>query len=196
MSFESCHIEYDLSRRQRLAVHLDRWVPCLPGLVLVVGGSIVLITALACAVSRWFRLLWVVPLLFAVGQFWGFLRGLVNVVFVPLQHMDIIVEETALGFMARGERFWVFLDGIKRIEKHSQDIWTIVHRNGTVINIPIAAIDERYIDHMRTIAEKRKTPEGVQAVIERGRRIAEIEAMERQKRKETRRQKSKEEGKT
>ena len=165
MSFESCHIEYDLSRRQRLAAHLGVWAPCLPGLVLFVGGSIVLIKVLSSLVSRWFVVLSVVPLLVAVGKLFGFLRGLLNAVFIPLQHMDIIVEETALGFMARGERFWVFLDGITRIQKYSKDTWTIFHRNGTVINIPVSAIDERYIDHMRTMAEKRKTPEGRQAVM-------------------------------
>ncbi len=184
MSFEPCHIEYDLNRRQRLVAHLGVWAPCFGGLLVLLAGSIVLIVALSFLVSRWFVVLSVVPLLVAVGQFSGFLRGLINVVFVPLQHMDIIVEETALGFMARGERFWAFLDGITGIQKHSKDTWTILHHNGTVINIPVSAIEERHVDHMRTMAEKGKTPEGVQAKIERGRRIMEIEAMDRQKSKE------------
>jgi hypothetical protein len=193
MSFEPCHIEYDLSRRQRLAIHLGRWLPTLPGTVFVVGVGIVSAHVLSSLVSRWFLVFWVVPLWAGGRWFWGFPKGLLNVVFVPLQHMDIIVEETGLGFLVKGERFWVFLDGIRSIERHCEDTWTILHRNGTVINIPVAAIDERYIDHMRTMAEKRKTPEGKQAVLERGRLIAALEAEERQERKETKRQAKKEE---
>lgn len=184
MSFESCHIEYDLSRRQRLIAHLEVWTPLLLVVVLILGCSTALIAGLWLWVSPWFVLLSVVPLWLATPVLAQFLVGLVKVVFIPSQHMDIIVEETALGFMARGERFWVFLDGITRIQKYSKDTWTIFHHNGTLINIPVSAIDERYIDHMRTMAEKGKTPDGIQAKIERGRRIMEIEAMDRQKSKE------------
>lgn len=192
MSFESCHIEYDLSRRQRLAAHLEVWTPLLFVVVLILGCSTALIAGLWLWVSPWFVLLSVVPLWLATPVLAQFLVGLVKVVFIASQHMDIIVEETALGFMARGERFWVFLDGITGIQKHSKDTWTILHHNGTVINIPVSAIDERYIDHMRTMAEKGRTPEGIQAKIERGRLIDALEAEERWERKEMKRQKRKE----
>jgi hypothetical protein len=97
--------------------------------------------------------------------------------------MDIIIEENGLGFLARGERFWIFLDGVRHIRKSSKDLWTICHHNGTVINIPVSAIGEKYIEHMRTMGEKGRILEGIQAVIERGRRIQETEAEERQKRR-------------
>lgn len=178
MSFDSCHIEYDLGRRQRLVGHLGVWKPYLGGLILV-GGAVALSVALFITVSPWFVLLSVLPLWLA----WGFIVGLLRVLFVPMQHMDIIIEEKGLGFLVKGERFWVFLDGIIRIQKYSDDTWTILHRNGTVINIPVDAIEQRYVEHMRAMGEKGKTPEGVQAAIDRGRRMFEIEAMDREERR-------------
>ena len=47
------------------------------------------------------------------------------------------------------DRLWISLDGIMRIKKYSKDTWTISHHNGTVVNIPTAAIEEPYIEHMR-----------------------------------------------
>jgi len=185
MRFESCHIEYDLNRRQRIVAHLGVWAPYRFGVIMLLGGSLTFIIALSISVSPWFLLLSVLLLWFAQS----FIRGLLNVLFVPVQHMDIIIEENGLGFLAKGDRFWLFLDGIIRIEKYSQDTWTIIHYNGNVINIPVDAIDQRYLDHMQTMARKGKTPEGVQAIIDRGRKIREIEATQKN---EQRRKKKKE----
>jgi hypothetical protein len=178
MSLDPCHIEYDLSRRQRLVGHLGVWKPYLGRLILL-GGAVAFLVSRLITVSPWFALLSLFPLWLARGL----VVGLLNVLFFPVQHMNIIIEENGLGFLVKGERFWVFLDGIIRIEKYSQDTWTIYHHNGTVINIPADAIDQRYVDHMQAMAEKRKTPEGVQAAIDRGRRIMEIEATEREERR-------------
>lgn len=186
MPFESCHIEYDLNRRQRFVAHLGVWAPYLGGLVLVAGGGSALIIVLSVSTSLWFAPLIVLPLWLARR----FIVGLLNVIFVRIQHMDIIVEENGLGFATPKDRLWLFLDGIIRIQKYSKDTWTIFHHNGTVINIPVDAIEERYIDHMRIMAEKGRTPEGIQAVIERGRRIQELEAEARRERARLRHNKS------
>ena len=105
----------------------------------------------------------------------GFIVGLVDVAFNPVRHMDIKIEENGLGFMTKMDRMWLFLDGVIRIEKLHDDVWTVCHHNGTVVNIPVAVIDEKYIDHMRQKGEWGRTPAGIQAVIERGKRIAAME---------------------
>ncbi len=179
MSFESCHIEYDLSRRQRLVAHFGVWARYLGYLIVIIGGGTVLFVDLAVSVSPWFALLILLLLWFARG----FIIGLVNVIFVAVQHMDVIVEENGLGYATGSDRFWIFLDGIIRIRKYSKDTWTIIHYNGTVINIPTAAIEERYVNHMRKKREWGKTPEGVQAVIDRGKRIVQYEAEARDERR-------------
>ena len=161
MSFESCHIEYDLSRRQRLVAHFGVWAPYLGGLIVIVGGGTALFVALAVSVSAWLAPLILLPLWLARG----FVIGLVDVIFVGVRHMDVIVEENALGWATESERLWIFLDGIIRIQKYSKDTWTIFHHNGAVVNIPIAAIEERYVEHMSKKGGWGKTPEGVQVVI-------------------------------
>jgi hypothetical protein len=105
-------------------------------------------------------------------------RGFVNVIFVSVRHMDIIIEERGLGYALGGTRFWIFLDGIIQIEKFSSDTWTIAHHNGTVISIPVDAVEQRYIDHMQKMAEWGKTPEGIAAVIERGKSLAGLAEVE------------------
>ena len=183
MSFESCHIKYDLSRKQRLTAHLGLWGPYFGGVILMFG-VLILAIALSFSVSPWCLLLSIIPWL-VVG---GFMRGLLNVILVPVQRMDIIIDETGFGFMSRGQRFWNFLDGIISIKKYNKDVWTIVHHNGTVFNIPVGMIEQRCIDHMQSMADKGKTHEGVQTKVERGRRIMQIEAEEREEKRKSKKE--------
>jgi hypothetical protein len=178
MSFAPCHIEYDLTRRQRLVGGLGVWAPYI-GLVMIAAAGIAAVAGLAAAVSPWWAFAIVLPLWIVRG----FILGLVNVIAVPMQHMDIIVEENGLGYATKSDRLWIFLDGIIRIQKYSIDTWTVFHHNGTIIIIPVDAIDEQYIDHMRKKGEWGRTPEGVQAVIERGKLILAIEAEQREERR-------------
>ncbi len=143
------------------------------------GGGTALFVALAVSVSPWLAPLILLPL----GLVRGFIIGFVNVIFVGVQHMDVIVEENGLGYATESGRFWIFLDGIIRIQNYSKDTWTISHHNGTVISIPTAAIEERYVEHMRQKGEWGKTPEGVQAVIDRGKQIVQVEAEARDERR-------------
>jgi hypothetical protein len=59
---------------------------------------------------------------------------------VPVRPLDIVVEENALGFIAGGERRYLFLDGIIDITKYLNDVWTIQHWNGMVVNVPASQI--------------------------------------------------------
>src|SRR5262245_28866581 len=113
----------------------------------------------------------------AVGLFL-FLRGLfvgvLDVLFVPIRQMDVDVEENAAGVLIGAERWYLFLDGITDIRKLSDDTWTIQHWNGCVLHIAAAAITDEQIDYLRASMERGRAPEGIRAVIERGRRIEQI----------------------
>lgn len=169
--FETRRPSYVLTRRQRLRSHLGVWAPYLPqvvGITAGLGGG----AAWVCA-DTWWGLLLLLPLLALTGRFWG---GLLTVALVRRVFVDLEVREDAIGFaLDGGERWWVFADGILSIERHSPDVWTISHWNGTVIPIPVDAIDAAAIDHLRACGERGRTPEGVQAVVERGRLIEQLE---------------------
>jgi hypothetical protein len=111
----------------------------------------------------------VVPLLVFVWIGRGFFRGVMNGLRPGACEMDIRVEQNGLGYLMGGERYWVFLDGIRRIEQIRRGLWTIAHFNGAVIHIPTESIFHAQLAHLYAAAERDKTPEGVQAVIERGR---------------------------
>ena len=109
---------------------------------------------------------------------------MVDVVANPMRKMDVIVQENGLGFLVRGQRWWIFLDGVTGVDKlWWSDTWTIRHYNGTVINILVSAISEDQIQHIRDAAKKGHTPEGVHGVLERGRRIQEMRKERRQKKR-------------
>ena len=151
--FESCRIEYGLTRRQRLMAHLGVWALWLPPLVIVAGGISALIIAISVAVSPWFLPFLVVPLWLARR----FTSGLLNVLFVRLQHVDVVIEEDGLRFDTEGG-FWTYgvagdFTGIAQLRKYSRDTWTILSGNGFVVSIPVAAIEQQYIDHIRAKAD-------------------------------------------
>jgi hypothetical protein len=164
---------YDLTRRQRFIPHLRIWGPLVPLIVLGLVGCL-----LAIAGSWWF-----VPL--ALGYVWFFHRffvGLADVLLRSVVHMDLRVEENGLGFLAGGERWWLFLDGLLSIQQLTPGVWTLQHWNGTVVNIPAAVLTDDQLAHLRAAMERGRTPEQIQAVIERGRLLARLEDEERRRR--------------
>jgi hypothetical protein len=166
-------LSYDLARRQRIVPHLRIWQPLIPFILVVVLGFAFLVAA-----SWWFVLFLLASVWFYRGFFVGLGDGLLRAV-VPVH---LRVEENALGFVAGGQRWWLFLDGLTSIQELAPGVWTLQHWNGTVINIPAAAITEAQLAHLRAAMERGRTPEGVQAVIERGRRFAQLDAEERRRR--------------
>ena len=84
--------------------------------------------------------------------------GLVDVLLVPVRRMDVIVEENAAGILVGDERWYLFLDGITDLRKLSDDIWTVQFFNGWVLHIPVSAIQDDQIAHLRSAMERGRTP--------------------------------------
>jgi hypothetical protein len=167
-------LRYQLSRWQRLLPHLRIWgVAYTPFVVGVFLFFCVQTIVSVCWLS------WPGVAVFgglALGMFLllrGLFVGLLDVLLVPVRRMDVRVEENGLGFLIGKERWWLFLDGLTSIEQHNAGVWILQHWNGWVVLIPVDAITDTQLAHLRTAMERGRTPEGVQAVIERGRRLAE-----------------------
>jgi hypothetical protein len=97
--------------------------------------------------------------------------GLIDVLLVSRREMDVEIEENGAGILIRGERWYLWLDGFTDVRKFRDDTWTLQHWNGCVLHVAASAIGEDVIAHIRAKMEWGRTPEGVQAVIERGRVI-------------------------
>jgi hypothetical protein len=169
-------LRYQLSRRQRLVPHLRIWgVAYTPFVVVVFTFFCVRTIASACS------LIWGSVAVFGTLAFGLFLLlrglfvGLLDVLLVPVRSMDIRIEENGLGFLAGGERWWLFLDGLTSIDQLTAGVWTLQHWNGSVVHIPAYAITDDQLAYLRSAMEHGRTPEGVRAVIERGRRLVELE---------------------
>jgi hypothetical protein len=167
-------LRYQLSRRQRLTLHLRSWgMAYTPFVVIVFLFFCVQTIVNACSLT------WAGVAVFggmALGLFLllnGLFVGLLDVLLVPVRRMDLRIESNGLGFLSGKERWWLFLDGLTRIEQQTAGIWTLQHWNGSVIHIPADAITDAQLAYLRAAMERGRTPEGVRAVIERGRRLAE-----------------------
>jgi hypothetical protein len=161
---ELCHLRYGLTRRQRWDAHVGAWLPALPRYLVVVAVMVPLIWA-ASLRSPWY-------LLFSLAPLWvlrGLIAGFLNIAFVPVQRMDIIINERSLGFMAGGKRWWVFLDSIVHIGKFRDDLWSFGGYHGEMIDVPAALIDAETLAHVRARSEWGRTPEGFEAAVQRGR---------------------------
>ena len=141
------HLHYELSRWQRLVPHLHIWAIYLP----VLGGILLGCVYLALHGSPGWALL---AALFWLWMSRGLFFGLVHVIRQPVQAMDIEVQENALGFGDGTEKWWIFLDGIIRIDQLHEGLWTIQHYNGTVLHIPVGAITPEQLQHIRSMAER------------------------------------------
>jgi hypothetical protein len=162
-------LRYQLSRRQRLVPHLKIWGPLSVLIPFVLAGLV------AGLVLTW----WVGLLALAWAWiFRGFFLGLADVVFRRKATMDLRIEENGLGVLIGGERWWLFLDGLTGIDQLTPGLWTLRHWNGSVVHIPADAITEAQLAYLRAAMERGRTPEGVRAVIERGRRLAKLEREE------------------
>ena len=149
MPFESCHVEYGLTRRQRLMAHLGVWTPFLMMNGLMAVGGLVAIIVLEASVSPWLALILIIPLW--LGR--RFIAGIFQMILVHVHHIDVIIDENDLRYETKGGG-WIFggginLDAIVQIDKYSRDTWTLLASNGLVISIPVDAIESHYIDHIR-----------------------------------------------
>lgn len=174
------HLRYTLTRGQRLVPHLRVWGPVWSACMVFMMGCL-LYASVASVVALNVKGVFVFAA-WAFGLFLlfrGLFVGLLDVLLVPVRTVDVIFEEDTADILIGGERWCLFLDGIIRIRKYRSDIWTIEHFNGSVLHVPTSAITEAQIGHLKAAMKRGRTPEGIQAVIERGRRIQEIMSAER-----------------
>jgi hypothetical protein len=145
-------LQYELNRRQRLVPHLVIWFPYSA----VYLGAAAMALFASVRFSPWHLLLFVL----ALWLLRGFLVGLLDVALNPIRRMDVVVEENGLGYLDGGERWYIFLDGILNVGMICRDTWTVYHYNGTVINIPAAAITRPQIDYLLSAAQRAQTRRG------------------------------------
>ncbi len=141
------HLQFELNRRQRLIPHLSIWSAYMP----IYGFLIGLLLATTIFRSRWCFV--PIPILLWLTR--GFYFGLLDVALWPMRHMDIIIGKNGLGYLAGKERWWVFLDGILWVKQIRPDVWTVLHHNGTVVNIPVSAITDEQVEHLREGVRRR-----------------------------------------
>jgi hypothetical protein len=169
-------IDYTLDRRQRFALLRQDCGVVFPPFV-VVGLIFFCVQTVVSACS----LNWPGIAVFgglALGTFLlhrGLFVGLLDVLLVPVRSKNVRVEENGLGLLIGSDRWWLFLDGLTSIEQNVAGVWTLRHWNGWVVHIPAGAITDAQFAYLRSEMERGRTPEGVRAVIERGRRLAELE---------------------
>ncbi len=150
MSFDPVHISYELSRRQRLVSHLGTWRCYWPGLTMMVA-IVAIIVAMAVLKSPWFLLLLLLPPM--MNNLPRFIGGFMNPLVFGSQRMEVVIEQNRLGCLFGQEQQWLPLQEIVRVERFG-DVWAILC-SGPVIDIPVSAVDEKYIAHIRAMSEKR-----------------------------------------
>ena len=170
-------LRYTLTRRQRLLPHVRMWGIALTLFITVLEAFFLWIAFANIPVDGCWASLGF-GLLFPGGLFLlyrGLFNGLLDVLLSRRRVVDMIVDDETAAILIRGERWHLFLDGITSIRQYHPDIWTIEHHNGSVLHIPATEITDDQLAHLRAAMERGRTPEGVQAVVERGRRIAQLE---------------------
>lgn len=168
-------LRYTLSRSQRLVPHVRLWG---------VSTTIFVLALFAFFCAQTVVAVWSLELpgivvfgglaLGTVVLFRGLLVGLIDVLTVPRRDVDVVIEENAAGILLGKERWYLFLDGITSLKQYRADVWTIQHFNGSVLHVPAAAITDEQMSHIKSAMGRGHTAEGVRAVVERGRKIAEL----------------------
>jgi hypothetical protein len=147
--------------------HLRIWAREWRGFVIFVGPALAVVVWLSCRVSPWFLLVLLFPVPFS--NLHRFIAGILQPLFVGKRHMEIAIEDDRLGYYQSGRYEWLSLDRICGIDRFSKDAWTIGTHDGVVITIPVSAIEQKIIDHVRSAMEYWQTPEGQHIIAERTR---------------------------
>lgn len=139
------HLEFTLTRRQRLAVELPPWLPAVAAsLGFTVGAAYLTLNA-----SLWFLVMLLLPPVVYRGLFvFAFdilARGGRRVV-VTESEGDLVVQSSGeTQFLALGGIFQVF---------RSADVWTVLHLDGSVLTIPATAIAPEQIEYLKSFARR------------------------------------------
>jgi len=174
-------LRYTLSRSQRLVPHVRLWGVFTTIFALAMFAFFSIRTAFAIWWLEWAGIVVFGGLaLGMVVLYRGLFVGLIDVLTVPRRDVDVVIEQNAAGIVLGKERWWLFLDGITSITQYRADVWTIEHHNGSVLHVPVCAINDEQMSHIRNAMQHGRTPDGVRAVIERGRRVAELQRAKRE----------------
>jgi hypothetical protein len=138
-------LKYDLHRRERIVPHLVHWLRLFPGVAILLGTSIWLMTK-----SFWFLPL----LLLGLYSAKNCLKGIIDVLIHPVWHMDIVVDESRLGILDGGQRFYLHMSEIEDIKNTYNIAWTIAYLDGTVINIPVNCISDEQIAYLKACSAR------------------------------------------
>src|SRR5262245_22632717 len=138
------HLRFTLSRRQR-AAELFPWLPALAGSI----GFSIGVAVLASVASPWFLILLLLPLIYYRGLF----LLLLELAFYPRQPIEVFVDETRLDVRTRKERRSLPLDGIIQVFR-SDDAWTVLHIDRSVVTIPADTISGEQIDYLKSFARR------------------------------------------
>ena len=101
------HLQYSLTRRQRLSVELYPWLPAIAGTIGFVIGALYLVVV----VSSWFLLLLLIP----VVMYRGLFAFAFDIAIHARQPIELVVEDSRLGLTIDGEQRWLALDGIIQV---------------------------------------------------------------------------------
>ena len=163
MSPDPVHISYELSRRQRLVAHLGTWLCYWPGLLLMLAVPAIVVT-LAVLKSPWFLLLLLLhPLLNNLPRF---VAGLLTPLLFGPERMDVAIEEDRIGYLIGQDRLWLPLQEIVRMERFG-DVWAIVSTAANIY-IPVSAVEEKHIAHMRAMSERGRKGQGLRHADDHG----------------------------
>ncbi len=149
------HISYHLGRRQCLVAHFGVWLCYWPGLLLMLAVPAIVVT-LAFLKSAWFLALLMLPPL--MNNLPRFFAGLLTPFLFGPRRMDVAIEEDRIGYLIGQDRLWLPFHEIVRVRRFG-NVWTIVSHAANIY-IPVSAVDEKYIAHIRTMSVKRQKTEG------------------------------------
>lgn len=139
------HLRFGLTRRQRLATELYPWLPAIAG----GAGFCIGAAYLVVAVSSWFLLLFLVPIIAYRGLF----AFLIDIAVRARQPVEVVVEDSRFGVAVDTDQRWLSLDGIFQVFRSENGAtWTVLHLNGTVLTIPAEAIASDQLDYLKSFA--------------------------------------------
>ena len=139
------HLQFTLTRRQRLAVELWPWLPAIAAtLGFTVGAAYLVLN-----VSVWFLVMLLLPPVVYRGLF-GFVF---DIVVRGGRRVTVTESEAELVVQSGSATEFHPLDGVFQVYR-SGDIWTVLHLDGTVLTIPADAITPEQVDYLKAFVRR------------------------------------------
>ena len=139
------HLRFTLTRRQRLKVELLPWAPAVAAsLGFTVGAAF-----LAASVSAWFLPLLLLPPL----VYRSLIAFLFDLVVRGGRPVEMRIDDGWLTVQSGWAVKWLPLDGVFQVYR-SDDVWTALHLDGSVMTIPAGAITAEQIEYLKSFARR------------------------------------------